>query len=223
MSDRTPDQAVVQSVGAELAAFIDQYADPLRAQLSPDPYNPGSLAYIYHSKLDDRLVDLLTSTGLGTYRRNEGDAPDEWLGVHQKVGQAYMTALASGMASGGGQSVVSDNPRFSIAGCGFPVRQLFANLIEDPNLDATDAANRPRARSEPPPSPAVLPKNLDAVPIEKIIEFRKRDRPPAGELPQGDRRRDRRPGDVTDEDALREHLEYGENRSTPRSRISSTR
>ncbi len=206
VSDSTPDPKVVKSVGAELAAFIDRYADILRAQLKPDPYQPGSLAYIYHSKMDDALVAQLRDTGLGTFRRNEGDQPDEWLGVHEKVGQAYMTALASGMASGGKQSVVSDNPRFAVAGCGFPVRQLFANLIEDPKLDLP-VGKQAESMLGAAAITRVLPKNLDAVPIEKIIEFRSET-----VLQRANYRKaiaDATAGleEVRDEHALREHLE----------------
>lgn len=208
--DREPEHHVVETVSEELCRVIDAHADALAQHFSPDPFGGGDasrLAYIYHSKMDDVLVDKLLGTGLGTFRRSEGDADDEWLGVHQKIGQAYMTALASSLASRGELSVVSDDPRFAVAGCGFPVRQLFDNLIEDDSPLEAVVGERAESMLGVAAIERVLPQNLDGVTVEEIVEFRRES------VLERARYRDAISAatdhleEVRDAEALRQHLE----------------
>jgi len=209
--DRTPSHTVVRSVSQELLYVLNTYGDALQAHLSPDSYldsDSSSLAYIYHTKMDHELVDALVHTGLGTFRDWRGDGDTEWLGVHPKVGHAYMTALASSMGSRGSLSVVSDNPHFAVAGCGFPIRQLFANLIEvdDAHLDAIPGAQAKSALGIA-AIERVLPADIDSVPIEKIIEFRRESIKERARYREAVANATANLADITDSDALRDHLE----------------
>lgn len=214
--DRSPKYDTVQAVSQELLHVINHHADALQAYLLPDSLlagNTDSLAYIYHSKMDWELVEVLQQSGLGTFRSKDGDADGEWLGVHPKIGQAYMTALASSMGKRGGLSVVSDSPHFAIAGCGFPVRQLFVNLID------ADDARLGVAYGEQATSmlgiaaiEKVLPADIASISAKQIIEFRN------ASIEERERYRDAvalatdHLASVEDVDALRDHLEISEQR-----------
>ncbi len=210
VQDRQPPHEVVQSVSQELLTVVRGDTETLLQHLSPDPFlhgDTGSLAYIYHTKMDDELVYELEQSGLGTFRHRAGDAEGEWLGVHPKIGQAYMTALASSMGRRGALAVVSDNPQFTVAGCGFPVRQLFANLIEgDLALEAAkgDSAESVLGVAA---MKCVLPENLAEVPIEKIIAFRKESIIERARYREAVDNATAHLSGITDPEALRDHLD----------------
>ncbi|UCH40453.1 MAG: hypothetical protein JSU67_01745, partial [Gammaproteobacteria bacterium] len=163
-------------------------------------------------KMDYELVETLVQAGLGTFRNREGDGDTEWLGVHPDIGRAYMTALASSMGSRGALSVVSDNPHFAVAGCGFPVRQLFANLIQtdDTRLDEIQG---PQAKSALGIAAIerVLPADIDSIPIEKIIEFREESIEERANYRDAVAEATDNLTEIVDAEALRHHLEVSGN------------
>lgn len=209
--DRAPSHETVSLVSQELLDVVNTCGDALRQYLSVEAFADGKstqLAYIYHSKMDHMLIEVLREAGLGTFRKWDGDAEDEWFGVHPKVGHAYMTALASTMGSRGALSVVSDNPNFSVAGCGFPIRQLFANLIEADD-ETLEAAHGDGARSllGIAAVESVLPQDIEAIPIEKIIEFRQASIEERVRYRAAVADATANLADVTDAQALKDHLE----------------
>jgi hypothetical protein len=161
-------------VSRELSEVVQEHADTLRRHFNPDTQldgDTGTLVYLYHTKMDYKLVHLLEDTGLGTFRRRDGRREGEWLGVHPRIGQAYMTALASQMAAAGGFDVASDDPRFAVAGCGYPIKQIFGNLVDelDTELQAGDNAETLLGVAG---IEMVLPRDLDKVTLPGIEAFR---------------------------------------------------
>jgi hypothetical protein len=209
--DRTPAWETVHAVSEELLAVVNGHGDALKSYLAPQPFldgDTGSLAYLYHSKMDWELVEVLQQSGLGTFRSLDGDMDEEWLGVHPKIGQAYMTALASSMGRRGALSVVSDNPNFAIAGCGFPVRQLFVNLIDADDARLASAyGERASSMLGIAAIENVLPANIASIPVEKIIEFRNESIEERARYREAVARATGHLTDVSDPEALRDHLE----------------
>ncbi len=129
------------------------------------------LAYVYAEKISDDLAGGLVETGLAT-RDRVGD-PD-WLGMHPVLANVYMSALADCMASRRHLSPVADETSTHLAVSGWTMERLAAVLLPEPTLPAAGMApNEVEACMANIVLEAVIPDNLEQVPVKKIVQIRK--------------------------------------------------
>ena len=136
-----------------------------------DPLSPQAgdedVAWIHIAKLEPELRDALIDSGLAVAARGQ-----EWIGVHPKVAEVYMTALADDMAKRRGYAPVTAQAVHHVA-ASWSVEQIAGALLGGLH------------ESEPPPAQAevalaflaiqtLIPKDLEAVPASRIVEVRKR-------------------------------------------------
>jgi hypothetical protein len=145
-----------------------------RWQVPVDPSlvagNDPRLAYIYASgKMTPRLESALVDEGLGVPVRAHG-----LIGMHPQLAFVYMHALASKMATSVMYPLTDDDFDHAAAGCaagriaeallgfstGGPQR---AGDAEDPALEFAMLALQ-----------SVIPKDISSLPVQKIIEVRRR-------------------------------------------------
>ena len=147
--------------------------DPQTAKFAPPGANP-KLAYIFDEKIEYQLNKILIESDLGTRRSKEGDEY-RWIGMHPKLVNVYMAALAEAMA-GRRQihPVAYDTPNY-FAVSGFTFERLAQILLEDvqvaPETTTTDEVEAGLAYIA---LKAVMPKDIENIPIDKIIALREK-------------------------------------------------
>lgn len=128
------------------------------------------LAYIYASgKMTPQLEIALVDEGLAMPVRAHG-----LIGMHPQLAFVYMHALASKMATSLMYPLTDDDFDHAAAGCA-------AGRIAGALLDSS-AGESPRAGGEEDPAlefamlalQSVIPKNISSLPVQKIIEIRRR-------------------------------------------------
>jgi len=180
--------------------------DPVTAKWTPTG-GDKRLAYVYVDKMWPSLRNALVETGLAEVG---GPLEDKWIGMHPRLADVYMTALAEQMTSGSAWSPITDETLDQLAVSGFSIERLSRALLEDASL----------ASEEPGPQEAraalanycfetVIPQGVASVPVKKIIELRQAHR---GELNafqrslDGFRRETDDLGGIDNPAALTEHL-----------------
>jgi len=147
-----------------------QWQAPLDPSLVPgaDP----QLAYIYASgKMTPQLTDALVDEGLGVPVPAHG-----LIGMHPQLAFVYMHALASGMATSVMHLLTDDDFDHVAAGCA-PGRIAEA-LLDVPARQSPDADGDEGLALEfaTLAIQSVIPKDISSLPVEKIIEIRRRHR-----------------------------------------------
>jgi len=167
--------------------FVDSHADDLRerygVQNLPADLAAGAalrvdedrLAYIHVTKMTKELRGALVQLGLGLSSRG----PErDWVGVHPKLANVYMTALAEDTALRLGLNPVTEDEFSLVAVGGWSFRRLAAVLLETP-LHSEEAGS-PAAESEPAAALAfsairtVVPADLNSLSGSKILEIREK-------------------------------------------------
>lgn len=127
------------------------------------------LAYVHIDKVAPRLKNALLETGLA----EAGTRDNRWVGMHPKVADVYMMVLAEDMATKRGWSPITDEAFDQLAVSGFSIERLSRALLQDKRLaDDKPMAKEMRAALANLCLEAVIPKNVQGVPIEKIIKLR---------------------------------------------------
>jgi Family of unknown function (DUF6236) len=103
--------------------------DPYTSLYSPTGIDP-KLAYVFEQKIDARLLSDLFACQLVTTRT--GDA--RWIGMHPRLANLYMMALAEAMARDVGAHPLTDEAFDHIAVSGFTMERLAAALLGTPAL-----------------------------------------------------------------------------------------
>lgn len=129
------------------------------------------LAFIHLAKMPYPLREKLLDYGLAVGAREEDL---NWLGVHPRVAQVYLTALAETIARERGLCPVTDNPIGHVAVSGWSVDRIAAGLLNDKSLLAHERQNRPEIALAFLAIRVVVPTDLAAVPVRKIVAFRRR-------------------------------------------------
>jgi Family of unknown function (DUF6236) len=134
------------------------------------PGTDSQLAYIYASgKMTPQLESALVDEGLGAPVRAHG-----LIGMHPQLAFVYMHALAGKMASSVMYPLTDDDFDHAAAGCA--AGRIAGALLDFP------AREPPRAGGEEDPAlefamlalQSVIPKNISSLPVQKIIEIRRR-------------------------------------------------
>lgn len=140
------------------------YAPPERAMAAP------SLAHVYAPKIHPDLLPALLETGLvvpaGKYGR--------WMGMHPRLADVYMSALADHLADVNALRPVTDKVLDHLAVGGWDMPHLAQALLGKPlaPAPATEGTDLAKALGML-AIEAVIPEGLDQVPVERIIKIRK--------------------------------------------------
>lgn len=144
--------------------------NPYTAQYSPE--GDPKLAYIFSEKIDPELFDILISRDLGTTRSPQGD---NWLGMHPKLANVYMAALAETLAEKAKCHPVTNDPINYFAVSGFTFERLAQVLLSNAKITGealtSDELESGLARIA---LKAVMPKNLNDVSIDKLLVLREK-------------------------------------------------
>jgi hypothetical protein len=137
-----------------------------------DPGHAEELGWIHISKISRNVLDYLVRHNLAAVGRGVEDirTGGKWIGLHPALAGAYMTALAGQIGTDRSLEPVTDQSDLRTATPNTAVESALNLLI----------GNRPvRSESQAPTDDylmlafqCVLPKNLAAVPVAKIIECR---------------------------------------------------
>ncbi len=184
--ERPPRDDEMDAVAAEFERLIGRHADELAKRYSlmyraswpldsvtaatEPPSADPHLAYIYPTKMQPSLARTLVNAGLAEFGPSH---PDIGLGLHPQLANVYMLTLARTAAKNTGYHPVTDETRnhVGMAAC------TLAALVEA-LLGKVEVASPIDRRSEAESLllnmafTAVMPVNLEHVPMEKIIEVR---------------------------------------------------
>jgi Family of unknown function (DUF6236) len=150
-----PPTEVSYPVSSVFTTLLVRYAKPLRekydvtraAEWPPDPVtsryaqlrNP-SLAYVHSSKLDRSLINQLQATRLAVEHNENGHL---WVGMHPRLAQVYMAALAEEAARVNTFSPTTPEPVDHVAALGWGLDRLTAALLGERRIfDVIDAERR---------------------------------------------------------------------------------
>lgn len=135
--------------------------------------NP-KLAYIYSEKIEDELKRLLLKRKLGTLRSDSG--PDyQWIGMHPRLANVYMAALAERLAKRTQSNPVTPDNLNYFSVSGFTFERLSQVLLQHAKIapgKLTEDEIESRLASIA--FRAVMPKDIQNVPLEKIQELREK-------------------------------------------------
>jgi len=129
------------------------------------------LSYVFYEKLSPQLRKTLIDSKIAL---PDADDP-RWIGMHPKLTQVYMTALADQLAGQHGLYPLTDETVDHMAMGGCTVDRLAQLLLEDvdlvtpvPETQETEGVAAYLALE------TVLPKNIEDLPIDKILDFREK-------------------------------------------------
>jgi hypothetical protein len=149
----------------------DWPADPHTQELAPQGTDP-KFAYIFYEKIWDELKDALEQTGLALPGGRGGDL--RWVGVHPKMADIYMTALAEEIARNRGYYPVTDETLDHLTVTGCTVERLAQALLDDVNIIGPARTTEERERQMVRIAlQSVVPENIESVPTQNIVKVRK--------------------------------------------------
>jgi hypothetical protein len=148
-----------------------------------EPYGDRRLGYVYPTKMVDKLPKLLAATGLAEFGRS---IPDIGLGMHPRLADVYMLALAKRIAQSTAFEPITDEVRNQVAMTGCDADVLADALLREVEVAApTDGELGPEEFLLNLSFDTVIPNGLEHVPVKKIIEVRKRWEPERRRFHQG--------------------------------------
>jgi hypothetical protein len=129
------------------------------------------LGYIFYEKLSEDLRKSLIGSRLAI--TDPGD--NRWVGMHPKLALVYMTALADQLAGERGLSPLTDETVDHLAMSGCTIERLAQALLNDVELvDNKANAREVETLAASVALKTVLPRDIEKVPIEKILAFREK-------------------------------------------------
>jgi hypothetical protein len=184
-TDATPE------VGLLFGSFLESHTKPLRARYAVEdrdragwtevppaqrpPRAGGSsgtdprLGYVFFEKINPTILQNLVDAGVAL--RDPVDS--RWIGMHPKIANVYMMALADQLAGEKGLYPVTDDALDHVAVGGWTVERLAGALLDDmhlPNAKRSDAELEMIAASVA--IEMVIPRRIDEVTPEQILKFR---------------------------------------------------
>jgi hypothetical protein len=127
------------------------------------------LSYIFEEKITPELVNTFVHAGLA-----EPDPGDRrWLGMHPKVAQVYMTALADQLAGERGLYPVTDETVDHLAMGGWTVERIGQALLPDvPGVPEEPSLREVETVAVSVALQTIIPKDISSVPVNNILRFR---------------------------------------------------
>ncbi|TWP46234.1 hypothetical protein FKR81_36455 [Lentzea tibetensis] len=127
-------------------------------------------SYVHLTKIRRDLVEAIVDAGLG---HEVGGHGGDWLGLHPKLAGVYMCALTEEVAREERMHPVTDRALTHAALSGWTMERL-AEVLLGSSHDTRPTAGDPIDRFVVAAFQTVVPANMASVPVEKIIEVRKR-------------------------------------------------
>src|SRR4051812_41976749 len=144
-----------------------------------DAHLDPRLGWIHRGKVAPRAAQALIRSGLATLHRKD----PTWLGVHPALFNVYMCALAGGLSQRTAMmtSPVTDEPLLHVGAFGWSIDNIAEALLTDlpqPRADQPPSTEDPDAQATfiAVAIRTLVPRGLDRVPVERILELR-RDHP----------------------------------------------
>ena len=129
---------------------------------------------VHFDKLDYELQRMLAYRGLASIG-DESGPNSGWLGMHHKLSDVYMAALAEVISVRAQASPLTDKAINYFAMGGFTFERLAQVLLKDARIaTGTLAEEELEAGLASIATTAVMPRNISAVPVKKIIALRER-------------------------------------------------
>ncbi len=145
-----------------------------RYTLKYSPSGNPKLAYILIEKIEHELKELLLKRGLGTTRTDVG-SEYQWVGMHPRLANVYMAALAEKLAAHANSHPVAQDTANYFAVSGFTFERLAQVLLDKTQFVAQQmTADEIEAHLAVIAFRAVIPKNLEKVKVEDILSLRER-------------------------------------------------
>jgi hypothetical protein len=151
----------------------DQWPEIPISQRPPTAGGPSGtdprLSYVFYEKMTEDLRDILL--------KSEIALPDHydprWIGMHPRLAQVYMTALADQLAGERGLYPLTDETIDHLAVGGLTIERLAQTLLSDVTLvQAHPKSNEVESAAAYVAIQTVLPKDIDRVPVDRILDFR---------------------------------------------------
>ena len=145
--------------------------DPATVSSRAALFGDTKLAYVFGPKIAPELIQDLEALGLA---EQGGRRDPRWVGMHPKLANLYMVALAEAMAiPRGAQPVTSD--ALSHVGIGdFTMERLAGALLDDITEPPAVPGREVEQQMADLTIKMVIPANLDDLPAEKLLAFRDR-------------------------------------------------
>jgi hypothetical protein len=153
----------------------DQWPAVPIAQRPPRAGGPSGtdprLSYVYYEKMTPELSALLIESTIALPDHYDS----HWLGMHPKIAQIYMTALADELAGERGMYPLTDETIDHLAVGGWTMERLAQALLDDPDL----VRAKPQSREVESVAAylalqTVLPKDPEQLSVDRILEFREK-------------------------------------------------
>ena len=144
--------------------------DPVTAATEPGGADQR-LAYVYPSKMGEELAKELVQAGLAEYGPSH---PDIGLGMHPRLADVYMLGLARTVARNTAFAPVTDETRNHIGMTACTLEALVSALLGRVEVASPiSRASEAEAILLNMAFTALIPENLEHVPMGKIVEIRK--------------------------------------------------
>jgi hypothetical protein len=186
-----PPESVSPTFGNRFKEFIEQYGaqlskvyglnerdkwGPVPSTRRPPPAGGMSgtdhrLSYVFYEKMSDDLRSVLVTSNLAL-----SDPMDRrWFGMHPRLADVYVTAMADQLAVEQGLYPVTDEALDHVAVGGWTMERLAQALLDDIELvDSAPTAREVETIAAYVAIESVIPKDIGAVSIERILKFREK-------------------------------------------------
>ena len=173
---------VADEVGWVLAGLIEFHPAEFRKRFRVDNLLNDDLAttgdcvsFLLGRKVSVYLRIVLERTGLLVQGGDESSHGQDLIGLHPILARVYMTELAERLASRHGLQPIADGALAHLSLAGWTLERLAQTLIEGIDLTEERATQQEiQAQLALVAVQAAIPVNIDHVPIDKVIEFRRR-------------------------------------------------
>lgn len=137
----------------------------------------GRFAYVYHSKMAPELIQAFRETRLAIVPKQQQPYNPGWIGMHPRLAEIYMAALAAEISDYAFLRPVADSSINHLSVCGCTVERLAQALLDDPKIHFVEnEAIRDYEVEEQMANVAIqtiIPAGIDKVPLDRIINFRR--------------------------------------------------
>jgi hypothetical protein len=154
---------------------VDKWEPVPTAHLPPTAGGPSGsdprMSYVFYEKLREDLRKVLIDSKIASPDPHD----PHWIGMHPRLAQVYMTALADQLAGERGLCPLTDETLDHMAVGGLSVERLAQVLLGDVNLATSEKSDLETESIAAYFSiETVIPANIDEVSVKNIRDFREK-------------------------------------------------